>query len=106
MALYLEPDDYVVPTRVGVNRLRSGSAPARSCCPHARGGEPAKIEAHDAAVAVVPTRVGVNRLAISWSIMPRRCPHARGGDPLTDLAATSEGVVVPTGVGVNRCRRA
>ena len=51
----------VVPTHVGVNRVRRRWHGDCAGCPHARGGEPANLPAGEVGSGVVPTHVGVNR---------------------------------------------
>ena len=97
----------VVPTHVGVDPNSTEGRDSLPCCPHARGGGPAFVNA-DAIVIrlsprtwgwtggqpnavhlpeVVPTHVGVDPDAPGWWRRAPRCPHARGGGPDThDLA--------------------
>jgi len=71
--------NYVVPTRVGVNRHRGGAYRRRPGRPHARGGEPLVVWKGVLVDGVVPTRVGVNRLhgARERGLHPSS-PHAWG----------------------------
>ncbi len=51
----------IVPTHVGVNRVKSCSYAPPLHCPHARGGEPNITDRAVRFQAIVPTHVGVNR---------------------------------------------
>ena len=75
----------VVPTHVGVNRPHLLRVLRPHRCPHARGGEPGRVEPDSQAEMVVPTHVGVNRRRQMTGLIPSR--------------------VVPTHVGVNREHR-
>ena len=58
----MQRDAHVVPTHVGVNRMRDSHGDAPTSCPHTRGGEPAMhADATRSARESVPTHVGVNR---------------------------------------------
>ena len=73
---------HVVPTLVGVNRLRPNHDHPHRRCPHAGGGEPGR--------------------AYRCDRRHLRCPHAGGGEPLGNGAKVTTSIVVPTLVGVNR----
>ena len=91
----------IIPTHVGVDRLRSAPCARRTYHPHARGGGPteslaelpnplssprtwgwtAGVGADQGADDIIPTHVGVDRSPGSTRGSGSNHPHARGGGP-------------------------
>src|SRR3972149_5269111 len=96
--------DPAVPTRVGVNRSRRHHPPSSNCCPHTRGGEPARLTRVTPQLPAVPTRVGVNRRK-RRAVLPRKwlSPHVWGGTA-TGRCAPARPRAVPPRVGGERTR--
>ena len=52
---------FISPTHVGVNRYATAIGTGYYNKPHARGGEPCRVDIHRYRVRISPTHVGVNR---------------------------------------------
>jgi hypothetical protein len=112
----------LIPTHVGVHRIRTICAPDMNSHPHARGGAPQRPQPGAGLPALIPTHVGVHRPKRRYPASPCAHPHARGGAPAysgerwlavassprtwgcTEAAAwlVRNGYLIPTHVGVHR----
>jgi len=84
-----------LPTRVGVNQIRSRLFRVGAQSPHACGGEPlVGVIGIDPQVNL-PTRVGVNRESANRPLDMVKSPHACGGEPQALSGLSHHTVISP-----------